>query len=74
MEIAKFKNYWICAAADGRVIYFTISFNKSESIKRWVSYIDTNWLIKRDWRYWKRRGFKCIKVDVSITEAVNEVI
>jgi len=61
------KNMWMCVSTlvskNGIFpAYESISYTRSESIKAFLENTTKNW------RWWKRKGWQCIKVDVSYKE------
>ena len=57
------KSYklWACVYRNGSVRWDTLSYTRSRSIKYYMNGINS----KLNWRYFKRRGVKCIKVCVD---------
>jgi hypothetical protein len=54
-------NYYACVAENGFVDYGTISFLKKDSIAKMLHGVNP----KLNWRWFKRKGWSCIKVRVA---------
>jgi hypothetical protein len=52
---------WACVHKNGYVSCDTLSYTRIQSIKNYMNGINP----KLNWRYFKRRGVKCMKVRVD---------
>jgi len=61
------KNMWMCVGNFKNIngflpSYKSIAYTRTRSIKNLIENNSKNWL------WWKRKGWKCIRVDVSYKE------
>jgi hypothetical protein len=53
---------WGCIASNGNVDYSTLSYTRTGSIKKCVLGLNPDTF---NWRYFRKKGWKCVKLDVS---------
>lgn len=63
LQIASLSDLWVCINDKNEPNYGTISTTKSSSIKELTSMLKIHEFSK--WSFWKRKGYKCIKVNIS---------
>jgi hypothetical protein len=59
------KNYWVCYGQNLYPNYTTISFTRKDSIKSFLR------IAGEDWDWWKKKGYRCIKVNITFEEVVK---
>lgn len=69
-QIASLGNLWVCINKDNEPNYGTISTTKSGSIKELTSMLIPNSKFSK-WDFWKRKGYKCIKVNINFSQVNN---
>ncbi len=65
------KNYWICVHTSGMVALESIAYSKPQSIKNKLATWQKDRPISK-WRYWKYRGWKCVKVNINFSQVNNK--
>jgi len=67
--IQETKNMWMCVGAKTKNInkgffpaYFSVYYTRTGSIKKFIE--DS----PKSWRWWKRKGWKCVRVNISYKE------
>lgn len=50
---------WTIKNQSGFLLDIHLRYERTNTIKDFVK-----WMDYKDWRYWKRRGFKCVRVIV----------
>lgn len=65
--IEQLKNYWICVHTSGMVALESLAYSKPQSIKNKLATWQKDRPISK-WRYWKHRGWNCIKVNVNFSQ------
>lgn len=62
INIKPLTNMWVCVSELKCIDYETFSCTRTSSIKKLV--LNTSWT----WRKWRRKGYRCIRVNVKIEE------
>jgi hypothetical protein len=70
LQIVPLDGLWVCICKNNEPNYATISTTKSGSIKELTSLLIHNSKFSK-WDYWKRKGYRCIKVNINFSEANN---
>lgn len=52
---------YIILSPAGRYNYATLAYSEERSIELFLTGID------HDWQYWQDKGYRCVKVNVTIT-------
>lgn len=67
VDLEVIKNYWICVHNSGMVALESLVYSKPQAIKNKLA----TWSKESkfsNWRYWKRKGWNCIKVNVNFSQ------
>jgi len=65
INIAPVKNVWVCAGKDGVCDFSTLSYWRRDSIFKFAN--DS----KIAWKEWRKWGWVCIKVDLTLNHIVK---
>lgn len=72
IKLHKWENpKWVVVADDGTVNLITMSYKRTDCIKKWCDLWDTENKNSK-WRLWKRRGYRCVKVEISVKLLLTE--
>ena len=72
IHISKYDNpKWVVISPDGMVNLDTLSFYKSVSIEQFTKIWDNNFTMSK-WRNYRRKGYKCIKVEIEVKQQINK--
>lgn len=54
--------WWCVKNADGELLRATVATDRKQAIGKWCDY---NWPECDEWNWWKKRGFKAVKIQVK---------
>lgn len=67
------QTQWVIVAKNGYINLFSMKYKRADSIKRFMAVFDPH-LPAGKWQHWYKKGYRCIKVEVLITESKDSKI
>lgn len=61
LDLKPCNDLWVCIARNGNVDFSTLSYKRSDSIKKCIDGLNPNF----NWKWFKSKGWQCAKVNVS---------
>lgn len=61
MKLNKTETMWVVVNGDDNVVVDTIAYYRKDCIEAMIH------LGGKDWQYWKKQGYSCLKVLVTIS-------